>query len=60
MYFFYICAKINNADMPMNKPEITKDIYLDELIENYIFAIKYLCRKGGEVYCMRRVCLGDA
>ena len=30
----------------MNKPAITKDIYIEDLVNNYLFSIKYLSRKG--------------
>ncbi len=30
----------------MSKPEITKDILIEELVENYPFSVRYLMEKG--------------
>ena len=30
----------------MSKPEITKEICIEELVENYLFSIRYLSKKG--------------
>ncbi len=30
----------------MNKPEITKDILIEELVNNYPFSVRYLMEKG--------------
>lgn len=30
----------------MSKPEITKDIYIEELVNHYPFTVRYLAKKG--------------
>jgi methionine synthase II (cobalamin-independent) len=30
----------------MQKPEITKDIYIEDLVDNYPFSVKFLMQKG--------------
>ena len=30
----------------MSKPEITKDIYIEELVSHYPFSVRYLSKKG--------------
>jgi len=30
----------------MEKPEITKDILIEELVNNYVFSVRYLMKKG--------------
>jgi methionine synthase II (cobalamin-independent) len=30
----------------MNKPEITKDIYIEDLVNHYPFSVRYLSQKG--------------
>lgn len=30
----------------MSKPEITKDIYIEELVNHYPFSVRYLSKKG--------------
>ncbi len=42
MTVFYFCKKIKT----MPKPEITKDILIEELVNHYPFSVRYLMEKG--------------
>ncbi len=42
MEFVFLSSKKKN----MEKSPITKDIYIEELVNNYVFSVRYLAEKG--------------
>lgn len=43
---FVILQLVLNNGIDMQKPEITKDIYIEDLVHHYPFSVRYLSQKG--------------